>query len=143
MNKFIGVLALLLSVVGYWSLGQTPEVSQQEAIRVAEAFVQDNGYTSKPARSATLHYELLDAYAKDAGTILKARSNTLHPNAFCIAEDPESWHVGFLLTRVSFSTLSAGQKQADLAGRVVMVNKRDKTVKMAHKDPLFSHFKKL
>lgn len=143
MNKFLGVLALLLNLACPLALGQTQEVSRQQAIHVAEVFIQRNGYTSKPAETSTLQYELFDAYEKDIHAILKTRRNSLHPKAFCITEEPDSWHIGFLSTSVNLSSLNNSQKQTDLEGRAVIVSKRTKEVRIAHKDPLFSHFKKL
>jgi hypothetical protein len=143
MNKFFGVLALLLSLGFHLSVGQIQGVSQQQAVHLAEVFIQENGYTSKPASPSALRYELFDAYEKNVRPILKARGSSLHPRAFCILEDTDSWHVEFLSTQVNVTTFSASQKQADLTGRAVVVNKRNKEVKMVHKDPLFARFKKL
>ncbi|WP_140469749.1 hypothetical protein [Hymenobacter nivis] len=143
MNKVFGVLLLLSGLACLLARGQAQEVSQQQAIHVAEAFIQKNGYTFKPAEASAPQYELFDADEMDVRAILKARRNSLHPKAFCITEDSDSWHVGFLSTRVNRSSLKASQQQANLAGRVVVVSKRNKEVRMAHKDPLFSHFKRL
>jgi hypothetical protein len=143
MSKFLGLLTLFLGAICYWSVGQTPEVTRQQAIRAAESFIQANGYTAKPAQPARLQHELFDGHMKDDRAVLKARRNQLHPKAFCLLQDSDSWHIGFLATSVALSKLSATQKQADLEGRAVTVNKRTKAVRMAHSTPLFSLFEKL
>ncbi|QDA61924.1 hypothetical protein [Hymenobacter jejuensis] len=143
MNKWLGVLVVLMGLVSRLSSGQTRELSQQQAIHLAEMFIQENGYTSAPANRANLTYELFDADEKDINTLLQARRNRLHPKAFCISDDPDNWHVGFLSTSVDLSKLTPTQQQADLSGRAVIVNKRNKEVKLAHKDPRFSLYKKL
>ncbi|TGE23607.1 hypothetical protein [Hymenobacter metallicola] len=143
MNKFFGVLTLHFSLACPVVLAQAQEVSQQQAIQVAEVFIQQNGYTFNPAKASAFQYELFDAEEKDVRAILNARRNSLHPKAFCIIERPDSWHVGFLSTSERLLSLNASQRQADLAGRVVVVSKHKKEVSMAHKEPLFSNFKKL
>lgn len=113
---------------------------KEEAIELAEQFIIDNGYTDLPADKSKLSYELFE---KNADAVLEKRFNTLHRKAFCVSEDEDRWHIGFLSTNVDRNKLDSMQLKADLPGRAVTVMKNTNEVKMAHKTPLFSHFEKL
>lgn len=119
------------------------DIRRDEAIKLAEQFVIDNGYTDLPADKSKLGFELFDRYENNADSILKRRCNTLQPKAFCIGEDKDRWDVGFLSTGVDLTKLDSIQRQTDLSGRAVIVMKNGKETRIAHKVPLFSHFKKL
>lgn len=101
----------------------------------------DNGYTTAPADKSKVHYELFDDDNID--TVLKWRYNSLQRKAFCISEHNDSWHVGFLYSKVDLSKLDVQKRETDLPGRSVSVMKDGSGVKMEHKDPRFSFFKKL
>lgn len=118
-------------------------MTKEQAIKLAEQFIIDNGYTSLPPDTSKLSYELFDALEKSVDTILSRRRNTLHVKAFCISERNDRWDVGFLLTEVELKALNTIQRQSDLPGRAVIVTKDRKEISMAHKDPLFSRFQKL
>ncbi|MFD2717269.1 hypothetical protein ACFST9_00985 [Hymenobacter monticola] len=118
-------------------------VTKAQAIIQAEEFIKENGYTSTPADKSKLSYELFDGLEKKLDVMLSRRHNTLHPKAFCLSEDEDNWDVGFLSTRVKPEGLTSRQRQSDLPGRAVIVRKDGSGIRMAHKDPLFSHFKKL
>jgi len=117
--------------------------SQEQAVKAAEIFVRNNGYTLYPADKSNLSYELFDgAYAND-DTVLYHRHNSLHPKAYFISEDSSTWYIGFVSSRVDTLKLSVNQKQNNLSGRAVIVEKNGREIRMEHKDPLFSYFKKL
>jgi hypothetical protein len=119
-------------------------VSKMQAIIQAEKFIRDNGYTSAPPDKSELSYELFDGlFEKNIDLILSRRRNTLHAKAFCLSEDEDVWHVGFLSSTIKMASLSASERQSDLPGRAVVVRKDGLGIKMAHKDPAFSYFKKL
>ncbi|MDD2982026.1 MAG: hypothetical protein PHQ74_01435 [Crocinitomicaceae bacterium] len=119
------------------------QVTKEQAIQRAEQFIIDNGYTHLPAKKSKLSYELFDSYEKDMDLVLKRRKNTLQVKAFCYGEDKDSWDIGFLFTRVDLNKLDATQRKGNLPGRAVIVSKDGKGIRMAHKDPLFSSFKKI
>ena len=121
----------------------TATLSQTQAIKSAEIFIQKNGYTSYPPVKSELSYELLDRYEKNDESILRGRKNTLHPKAYFISEDSSSWHIGFLSVKIDTLKFYSDQMHGDLPGRAVIVEKDGKEIRMAHKDPLFSYFKKL
>lgn len=119
------------------------QLTKEQAIKLAEQFIIDNGYTNLLADKSKLSYELFDQYENNVDGILKRRHNTLQPKAFCISNDKDRWVIGFLDTNVDLSELNSLQRQTNLSGRAVIVMKDGKEIRIAHKDPLFSHFKKL
>jgi hypothetical protein len=71
-------------------------LTKVQAIKLAEQFIIDNGYTNAPANKSKLSYELFDQLENNVDRILKQRHNTLQPKAFCINEDKDRWNIGFL-----------------------------------------------
>ena len=131
-------------VLGLTSAFKTnDQMTKEQAVKLAEQFIIDNGYTNFPADKSKLSYELFDQYENNVDSILKRRHNTLQPKAFCISEDKDRWDVGFLSTGVDLSKLDSAQRQTNLSGRAVIVMKDGKEIRIAHKDPLFSYFIKL
>ncbi len=118
-------------------------VTEKQAIERAEQFIKDNGYTLAPADTTKLHFELFDHREKSLDDILKMRHNLLNPKAFCISDGRDDWDVGFLSSYIKMNELDSAQKQTDLSGIAVIVAKDGNGIRMAHKQPLFSYFKKL
>ncbi len=119
-------------------------VTKEMAIKKAEQFIADNGYTTKPANKSKIIYELYDIGANgNVDTILRNRNNNLLSKAFCISEDNEDWHIGFLGAKVKIDILDSVKILPNLPGRAVIVSKNGKEIRIAHKTPLFSHFQKL
>ncbi|HLG02297.1 MAG TPA: hypothetical protein VI731_01800 [Bacteroidia bacterium] len=118
-------------------------MTKGQAVKLAEQFIKRNGYTTSPADTSKISYELNDQYENRIDSVLKRRYNTLQPKAFCIKEVNDSWHIGFLSTSVDLSKLDSIQRQSNLPGRAVIVMKNGSEIRMAHKDPLFAYFKKL
>jgi|TARA_B110000211_G_scaffold228090_1_gene283762 hypothetical protein len=123
------------------SFKQTTELTKEQATELAEQFIIDNGYTNLPANKTKLSYELFDGKNKDS--LVARRKNTLHKKAFCISERDDRWDVGFLSTSVDLNKLESKKRETNLSGRAVIVMKDRKEIRIAHKDPLFSHFEKL
>lgn len=123
------------------SFQKSNELTREQSIELAQQFIIDNGYTNLPANKTKLKYELLDKYNMD--TVIVRRKNTLHKKAFCTSERGDSWDIGFLSTSVNINELDSIKRQTDLSGRAVIVMKDGKGIRIAHKEPLFSYFKKL
>jgi hypothetical protein len=148
MNRILKVSTLTIIATGMaWLLTSAFQtngsLTKEQAIKRAEQFVIDNRYTNLPAGKSKLSYELFDQYENNVDSILKRRHNTLQPKAFCIGEDKDRWDVGFLSVGVDLSKLDSLQRQTNLSGRAVIVMKDGKEIRIAHKEPLFSYFKKL
>ena len=119
-------------------------ITKEQAIKLAEQFIIANGYTTSPADKSKLSYELFDQQlGKSADSILYHRYNTLQAKAFCISEDKDRWHIGFLLTDIDLSKLDSNQRNTDLPGRAIIVMKDGNETRIAHKEPSFSHYEKL
>lgn len=118
------------------------QISKEKAIKLAEKFIAENGYTSLRANKSKLSYELFDG-ENNVDNILKSRHNSLNPKAFCISEDTDRWNVGFLSSSVDKTKLNSAQRKSNLKGRAVIVMKNGNDIRIAHKDPLFSYFEKL
>ncbi|MBS1560253.1 MAG: hypothetical protein JSS89_01475 [Bacteroidetes bacterium] len=137
------ILSMVLAVSFSSSCQIHVLLTREQAVRKAEQFIVDNGYTDAPANRSRLAYELLDQYERDLDSILIPKRNTLQRKAFCISEDSASWHVGFLSRDVDIRSLDSALKLTDLSGRAVIVKKDGSDVRMAHKEPRFSVFEKL
>jgi hypothetical protein len=135
------LLGLFLMLITAFKTNEV--VTREQAIALSEQFVINNGYTSLPADTSKLSYELFDSYYKSNGSLLKSRHNELHSKAFCISEGEDRWNVGFLSTSINVGKLDSISRQTDLLGRAVIVYKNGKEIRIAHKDPLFSRFEKL
>ena len=144
LKKSILIVILIGLVWGQTSAFQkTYLLTEDQAIKLAEKFIIDNGYTNLPADKSKLRYELLDQLENNVDSILNHRRNTLQPKAFCISDRNDMWDVGFLTTGIDLSKLDSTQLQSDLPGRTVIVMKNGKEIRIAHRVPLFSHFRKL
>ena len=141
MKKEIYLVLLITGVIFQsFSIKQTEkEINQSEAIRLAEEFIIENGYTSEKPNESKMKFEMFE---RDIKKVIKERHNTLQKKAFCISKYGE-WHIGFLSTNVKLKKLTAKQKNSDLEGRAVKVSFDGKKISIAHKDPRFSFFTKL
>lgn len=148
MKRIYKIFTLtILFIALVWALTSTStsndKVTKEQAIKLVEQFIVDNGYTTLPADKSKLNFELFDRYENNVDSILKHRQNTLQQKAFCISEDKDRWDVGFLSTSVDLNELDSIQRQTNLSGRTIIVMKDGKEIRIAHKEPLFSQFKKL
>jgi hypothetical protein len=137
---FITSAVLLTGLIFSFSIGLNQNLSEKQAIKLAEEFVQNNGYTSLKPDKTKISYELFD---ENLDNVLKQRYNTLQPKAFCISKRNDRYDIGFLSTSVNINKLSPTEKKSNLSGRAVSISFDGKKIKMEHKDPLFSFFTKL
>lgn len=141
MKKEVYLILLIAGMIFQsFSVKQTKkEISQSEAIRLAEEFIIENGYTFEKPNESKMKFEMFD---REINKVIKERHNTLQKKAFCISKDKE-WNIGFLSTNVKLKKMTIEQKKGDLDGRAVKVSLDGKKISIAHKDPLFSFFEKL
>jgi hypothetical protein len=121
----------------------TDTAQLRKAVSLAEEFVRVNGYTREGADTTKLAAEFLYDDGESKTQIAAKRKNTLDPKAFCFFEHEGEWHIGFLSAKINRDKLNAAEEKADLPGKVVIIAKDLTTIKMAHKKPSFSKFKKL
>ena len=142
MSTKIMFLSIFSSFFAFSAFKSNNAITQEQAIRLAEEFIANNGYTSLQADTTKLSYELFDGYFKKE-EMLNKRHNTLQAKAFCISEDKDRWNIGFLYASVAINKLDSLKSQSHIQGRAVIVTKNGKKVWMAHKEPIFSYFTKL
>ena len=119
------------------------EITEKQAIELAENFIKVNGYTKFPADTSNVSFEFIYDHGQDIRSVLKKRHNTLHPDAFFITKDGEGWEVGFISTRVNLKKADSLQIQDDPDCRAVTMNLQGTELRMAHKSPRFSKWKRL
>jgi hypothetical protein len=119
----------------------TPEI--RNAIVIAETFIKENGYTNYRVNKSETVLEITEYMDTSITDIFNRRFNSLHPKAFCISEKDTWWDIGFLSTDVDIRKSSLKEKDSDLPGRAVRVEKSDLSAIMVHEDPLFSKFRRL
>lgn len=140
----LGVVMLLITCCSllFTCFQTNGSITKEQAVSLAERFIAENGYTTLPANKSTLSRELTDVY-ENIDTLLKYRYNTLHSKAFCFGKNEDSWDIGFLSTTINLNKLDSLARQSNLEGKAVIVSTDGKNIRMAHKTPLFSHFKKM
>jgi len=137
---FITIAVLLTGLILSFSNSLNQNITEKQAIKLAEEFIQNNGYTSLKPDKTKISFELFD---KNVDDVLKQRYNTLQQKAFCISTSNNRYDVGFLSTKVNIDKLSPAERKSNLPGRAVIVSLDGKEIRMEHKDPLFSFFTKL
>jgi hypothetical protein len=133
-----GALVLLIEVVACRQRADATHESrstpssltaeQCEVIRVAERFVEANGYTKAPATPdrSRIEWELLDDPSKP-DRVLEIRHDTLQPHAYGLRPgvpgDPLAWTVLFEYTDrvISFVKTVEGKPREEADGAVVRV----------------------
>jgi hypothetical protein len=144
-KRFIlAILIMGLTLVLTLSFQTHDQVTEEQAIELAEKFIQENGYTILPPNRSKLSYELFDVYEVNVDSFLKRRYNTLQPKAFCVYENDDRWSIGFLSARrIEEHMTEPVNERESPSGRAVIVTKDGKEIRMAHKTPVFSVFRKL
>lgn len=137
---FIASAIVLTGLILSFSVRPNQNLSEKEAIELAEEFIQNNGYTSLKPDKTKISFELFDT---NLDKVLKKRYNTLQPKAFCISKSNDRYLIGFLSASVNLNNLSPNARKSNLPGRAVIVGLDGKEIRMDHKNPLFSFFTKL
>ena len=144
IKKFIFITTAVLVTLSILSFSNSlnKNITEKQAIKLAEEFIQNNGYTSLKPDKTKISFELFD---ENLDNVLKQRYNTLQPKAFCISISVKNnrYDIGFLSTSVNINKLSPTERKSNLPGRAVSVNLDGKEIRMVHQDPLFSFFTKL
>jgi hypothetical protein len=113
-----------------------PENPAEKAVRLAEDFIKQNGYTDAPADKNNLSHETVEFY-ETIDELLEARHNTLEPKAYGIyyggrLGDQKGWTVVFRRPqKKSEKSLESSQL---LTGRAVTMNENFENLLVEHKD---------
>jgi len=117
-------------------------VGRDQAVRIAEQFIIENGYGQVRGDKNKLIYELLDQDFGNTDSVLAYRFNSINPKAFCFTESKTDWYIGFLFADVDVKVLDS-PRISDWPGRAVLVAKNGRSIRIAHKMPRFSIFSRL
>ncbi len=144
MKTVLVIVVCLLLGNSFVLLGQNKIANEEEVIRLAEDFIKRNGFTDSPVDTSKvkLSYELVYDEFQSTSEIIKKRHNSLYPQAFYIVYKPEwkKWMVGFVYTTVKKEELDTMKNPE---GRAVDYYEDIHLLKMEHKTPEFSFWKKL
>jgi hypothetical protein len=80
LKSFVASI-LLLSLTAVSSQAQKQKLSEAEAIRLAEQFIAQNGYTDLPPDRSELAYETIE-WESNVDEILRGRRDTLERKAY-------------------------------------------------------------
>ncbi len=134
------------------------DLSEAKAVRIAEEFIAQNGYTDLPADKNKLSHETVE-FADNLDELLKSRANTLERKAYGILYKTtgtkmgqKGWTVVFQSKNISedyYKSISQqfGKKITEenyLIGRAVTIDENFQNLLLEHKDfPLQNVDKKL
>ena len=137
--KLLFLISIFIITISYTK----KEITENQAINLAEEFVRINGYTHFLADTSNANFISNSDFDGDLKTVLENRHNTIHPKAFCLIKYSDSWNIGFLSTRVDLECLDSLSRKSNLPGRVVTVNIDGTEIIMTSRFPKFSNWKKL
>jgi hypothetical protein len=108
---------------------KTSKITEEEAVKIAEKFIEANGYTSsRPAPDkAKITLESIE-WSSDIKEILESRYNTLQPKAYGILKGARDKKEGFT---VIFRLTDDSIKDV---GRAVTMDSNGKNLRVEHKD---------
>ena len=134
LNSFIAsILLLFLATVG--SQAQNQKLSEEGAIRLAEQFIVQNGYTDLPPERSKLAYETIE-WASNIDEMLIRRHDTLERKAYGVVRGRKGgapgWTVVFRYRHPSTSQMSRN-------GRAVTMNLDGRDIRVEHVDFILKH----
>lgn len=135
---FVLMAALSLSTCFALSVLAEPKsvISKSEAVKIAESFIRDNGYTTVRSSLARLAQESMVRRVSDEDE-RELRYNTLNPKAYGISgggEGPRAWAVAFRYSKAANQSLSGASSVPDEFGRLVTMDEFGEGVMVQHKD---------
>lgn len=111
------------------------ESADEKAVRLAEEFIERNGYTDAPADKDNLSHETVEFY-KNIDELLESRHDKLQPKAYGFLREGKSgkkgWTVIFRFNRAAYKNMSDEDYNSD--GRAVTMNEKFENLRVEHKD---------
>lgn len=133
--KSILVSVLLLFSAAVVLPAQKQELSEGEAIRLAEEFIAQNGYTNLPPDKSKLAYETIE-WESNIDDMLRERHDTLEPKAYGIRHGRKGGDPGWTIVfRYSHPSI----KQMRRNGRAVTMNLDGSGLRVEHVDFILKH----
>jgi hypothetical protein len=120
-------ILLLLLPVGFYA--QEKKLNEAEAVRLAEQFIAQNGYTDLPPDKSKLAYESIE-WESNIDEMLRQRRNTLEPKAYGVVRERKNapgWTVVF-----RYKHRATGQMRGN--GRAVTMNLDGSKMRVEHVD---------
>ena len=119
------------------STDQPEESPEAKAVRLAEAFIAQNGYTDLPPDSNSLVYETIE-YADNIDELLRWRHDTLERKAYGILRESKNapgWTIVFRYKHPD-------SQQMRRNGRAVTMNVDGSKMRVEHKDFILKYVDK-
>lgn len=137
LKSFIAMILLLfLAAIG--SHAQKRNLSEEEAIRLAEQFIAQNGYTDLPPDRSKLAYETIE-WESNIDEMLKVRRDTLERKAYGIVRGRKGGAAGWT---VVFRYKHPSSRQMRRNGRAVTMNLDGSEMRVEHVDFILKYAKK-
>lgn len=134
MNRFIhkSIIASVLLLVSAAVVlpAQKHELTEEEAIRLAEEFVAQNGYTRADPDKSKLAHETIE-WESNIDNLLRQRHDTLEPKAYGIVHGRKGGAPGWT---VVFRYSHRASKQEQRNGRAVTMNADGSDPRVEHVD---------
>lgn len=124
------VSVLLLFSAAFVFPAQKQKLSEVEAVRLAEEFIAQNGYTDLRADKSKLAHETIE-WTSNVGDILKQRHDTLARKAYGIVHGRKGGAAGWT---VVFRYSHPASKQERRNGRAVTMNLDGSGLRVEHVD---------
>ena len=133
--KPILVSVLLLLSVAVTSPAQKQKLTEEEAIRLAEEFIAQNGYTDLRPDKSKLARETIE-WESNIDDILRQRHDTLDRKAYGIVHGRKGGAPGWT---VVFRYSHPSSKKARRNGRAVTMNLDGSALRVEHVDFILKH----
>ena len=124
---------------------ENSNISEKQAVKIAEDFIKRNGYTIEPADTSVhkLSLELMDGRFS-MHQLLTYRHDMLNLKAYGTRRSGDAWHIAFQYTDTAIEnfTLMGIKINGNTQGRAVIMDLTGKKIRMAHKDAVLVSFVK-
>ena len=140
LNPFrIATIVSLLLFAGTVARSQNRQFTQEQAVKAAEQFIAQNGYTDISPDKSKLSYETIE-WESDVDRMLKVRHNTLERKAFGVVTSRKGGTAGWT---VVFRYKQRVVRPTQTNGRAVTMNLDGSNMRVEHVDFILKYAKKL
>ena len=138
MRRIVTTILLLLLVVVV-AQSQKGQLTQSEAVALAEKFIARNGYTDLPPDKTKLSYESIE-WEENVDRMLEQRHDTLERRAYGVVSGRKGGEPGWT---VVFRYKHPSDREMRSNGRAVTMNLDGSKPRVEHVDFILRHAKKL
>ncbi len=137
LKSFVAAFLLLL-LAAVVSTAQNRNLREAEAIKLAEQFIANNGYTDLPPDRSKLAYERIE-WESNIDEMLKGRRDTLERQAYGVVRGRKGDALGWT---VVFRYNHPSGRQMRKNGRAVTMNLDGSEVRVEHVDFILKYVEK-